>query len=326
MTKVQRMETNYSRVLISGPNLTAENLYELEQLAFADFNCEGVEESNLLESEVDEILGERAFCGGELPLDVISDLDREAQKNKQKKIFYFNSITEGNLFKEFVNENFTLTVESTEEANKDWNIEWKKHFKPIKVSDTLWIKPSFYLDNKPTDVIINPGMGFGTGSHETTYLCLKIFNQLLKDSHIGAKDCVLDFGCGSGILGIAARKISSNLSVEFMDIDRDALRNCTENIMLNFPNEDLSRLKIVARDRFVYKKFSFIFANILLNVLKLETDTLLECSSPNTYILFSGILTTQIEELKSHYAKVIEYKIITEEIKGDWAALLIQIQ
>jgi ribosomal protein L11 methyltransferase len=320
------MEANYSRVLISGALLTSENLNELEQLAFTEFNCEGVEESNLIESEVDEILGERAFCGGELPEDVILDLDREAQGNNQKKIFYFNSTIDGDLFKKFVSENFSLTVESSEESNQDWNIEWKKHFKPIEVSEDLRVMPSFYPHHEKSDIIINPGMGFGTGSHETTYLCLKIFDQLLKAGQINSYDKVLDFGCGSGILGIAAKKLSANVTVEFMDIDRDALRNCTENIMLNFPNEDLGNLKIVARDRFVSQKYNFIFANILLNVLKLEKDSILSCCAANTYVLFSGILSSQLEELKDHYLKVVDYAIIKEEIKGDWAALLIQVK
>jgi len=320
------MEANYSRVLISGANLTLQSLTDLEQLAFASFNCEGVEESNLIESEVDQILGERAFCGGELPIDVILDLDQEASSNNQKKIFYFSSVDDGEHFKNFVQENFSLSVEYFIEQNEDWNAEWKKHFKPIVVTDTLRVMPSFDNDKKSTDIIINPGMGFGTGSHETTYLCLKMFDELISGDLLLMNEKVIDFGCGSGILGIAARKLRSDLAVEFMDIDRDALRNCTENIMLNFPYEDLSNLKIVARDRFVPTKAQLVFANILLNVLKLESETILSCCNKNSFIMFSGILNTQLDELKEYYAKFCDYEIINQQSKGDWSALLIQVK
>src|SRR5690606_10010880 len=116
---------------------------------------------------------------------------------------------------------------------EDWNAEWKKHYSPIKVNELLEVIPSWkddYVSTTSQKIFINPGMGFGTGSHETTFLCLKLFTEELLSNNI---ETVLDFGCGSGILGLSTFLFFPEARVDFYDIDLEANKNCFDNAEIN---------------------------------------------------------------------------------------------
>ena len=104
--------------------------------------------------------------------------------------------------------NFTLDSKIELHENREWRDSWKDNFKKIEVNSGLEVVPSWEISDKERAIIIEPGLGFGTGTHETTFLCLSILDEIQYDGHI------LDLGCGSGILGIYTQKYRDpNLSL-----------------------------------------------------------------------------------------------------------------
>jgi len=285
-----------------------------------DFNCDGIEEFSMDENEVDEILGERAYSGGNLPADVLSEIDDHFDKRKIKRVLFLfcnqDASKNADNFSLFLDEKKIKFIRS-EKNTKDWNSEWREHYTEIKISKSLVIVPSWKKDmNKENEVYIYPGMGFGTGGHETTYLCLKHFEDFLEE---GKKfNTCLDFGCGSGILGISAKK-RGDVNVDFCDIDTDALDNCHQNLLLNFAGEDLQGNTLVSRERYKNnEKYDLIFANILENILIEEKEVVLNSLSEGGHLIVSGILTDQIETIKKEYSNL---KVLKTYEKGDWASI-----
>ncbi len=161
-------------------------------------------------------------------------------------------------------------------------------------------------------------MGFGTGEHDTTYLCLKLLDNIAEQLTDGG-EC-LDFGCGSGILGIGAMKLK-NMFVEYVDIDTAALDNCVQNLELNFYENELNGQRLVIRDRFIPKKYELVFANILQHVLISEKPVLLESLKENSFLILSGILNEQVENILENYSELSVVDVIS---RGDWSAILLR--
>ena len=135
-------------------------------------------------------------------------------------------------------------------------------------------------------------MGFGTGGRETTKLCLKILNQM---EPVGS---VLDLGCGSGILGNYC-ELFLEASVDYVDVDEDALENCMQNIKLNKLN---SSKNVYKRDDYTLAhNYELVIANILKPVLESESDLIFRALSANGKILFSGLLKSQYADLLNYY-------------------------
>ncbi len=298
---------------------------EINQISMDDFDCDGIEEFSIEEKRVDEILGERAYSGGDIPtslIDEVMDVMQSQNEMTFKYFFYQNNFEErANNFLFFLNENFDFIPKHfAKKPFEDWNAEWKKFYSPIIVSEKLEIIPEWLkeakFDSSKDQVFIYPGMGFGTGTHQTTYLCLKLFTEIQANLQSYMK-CV-DFGCGSGILGIAAIK-SSNLGVVFCDIDRDALDNCLQNLQLNFEGQDLSRSKLVLRDRFKAEKSELVFANILEQVLISEKNIILDSLNKSGYLIVSGLLNHQVQNILNQYSELEHIKTVSS---GDWSAIL----
>lgn len=298
---------------------------EINAFALEDFQCDGVEEFSLEEARVDEILGERAYSGGDIPESLLDEVARatEAQEVITYKYFFYQNAYEENSseFVYFLKENFSeLPIHTDQKDIEDWNAEWKKFYTPIIVSEKLEIIPEWLRSTReesPAEkIFIYPGMGFGTGTHETTYLCLKLFDEI-SNQFQNSMRC-LDFGCGSGILGIAALKIKKMATV-FCDIDKDALDNCVQNLTLNLEGENLTGTSLVIRDRYKIEKFELVFANILLHVLILEKSLILNSLAKNGYLIISGLLNHQVEKIKEEYQEIEFVKTVT---KGDWSAIL----
>lgn len=298
---------------------------EINAFALEDFQCDGVEEFSLEEARVDEILGERAYSGGDIPESLLDEVARatETQEEITYKYFFYQNAYEENSseFVYFLKENFSeLPIHTDQKDIEDWNAEWKKFYTPIIVSEKLEIIPEWLRstreDSPAEKIFIYPGMGFGTGTHETTYLCLKLFDEN-SNQFQNSMRC-LDFGCGSGILGIAALKIKKMATV-FCDIDKDALDNCVQNLTLNLEGENLTGTSLVIRDRYKIEKFELVFANILLHVLILEKSLILNSLAKNGYLIISGLLNHQVEKIKEEYQEIEFVKTVT---KGDWSAIL----
>jgi ribosomal protein L11 methyltransferase len=300
---------------------------EINDIALNSFHVDGIEEFSLDEATVDEILGERAYSGGDIPTEVIHEVEREtkATKDLNYKYYFFNGdLKRAEDFHSYLTENhpdFEKTIEQNEFS--DWNEEWKKHYAPIEVADGLrvvpeWYKEDGYKDNKD-DIYINPGMGFGTGEHETTFLCLKLFEGIKEN--LTEKGLCLDFGCGSGILGIGAVK-KKDMQVDFVDIDPAALDNCLVNLKLNFHENDLNGHVLTIRERYEQgEKFELVFANILEHVLILEKPVILDALKEGSYLILSGILNHQVENILEQYSSLNHVETVS---KGDWSAILLR--
>ncbi|MBL6990035.1 MAG: 50S ribosomal protein L11 methyltransferase [Bacteriovoracaceae bacterium] len=318
-------QTNYYIALVRPlSNDQSDDMTKIKKAAFEQFDCQGMEEFSLDEADVDELLGERAYGGGDVPLEVLDDVENSIKyKNLYKYKFYFYDCIVDN-FKSYVIESFPkINITTAQEPWKDWNEEWMKEYKPITVTNKIKIVPSWYKfdgNQSEDDIYINPGMAFGTGGHETTFLCLKLIDSI-DESDLMHKSC-LDFGCGSGILGITFLKLFKG-PVEFCDIDKKALDNCKQNLLLNFEKEDLDGQRLVSRERFVVeKKFQIVFANILEHILLEEKKILTDLVIPDGYLVTSGILNNQVTSLIDSYTKNNEFTVEQKLEKGEWSAIL----
>ena len=199
--------------------------------------------------------------------------------------------------------------------DKDWSQEWKKHFKPIACSEgRLWICPSWLEAPEPNAVNLrlDPGLAFGTGSHPTTMLCL---NWLEKQSLEGKT--VIDFGCGSGILGIAALLLGAE-KVWAIDNDPQAFLASRDNAQRNgIPDERLITLlpkKIPAE-----AKADIMVANILAKPLIDLAQQISALTLPKGQLCLSGILSHQIDPVSAAYSQQFDFE--PASLEDDWVQL-----
>lgn len=181
-------------------------------------------------------------------------------------------------------------------ADQQWERVWMDDFKPMTCGNRLWICPSWCTPPEPTAVnlILDPGLAFGTGTHPTTMLCL----QWLDGFALEGKR-VIDYGCGSGILGLAALKLGAG-HVDAIDIDPQALQATLQNAQNN--GLDLTQLNVTTPEEFSAEvNADLIIANILLTPLlelKNQFHSLLKAGGT---LVLSGILAGQAEQLASSY-------------------------
>ncbi|NDV14288.1 50S ribosomal protein L11 methyltransferase [Crenobacter caeni] len=187
------------------------------------------------------------------------------------------------------------TVERVEE--QDWVRLTQSQFEPIRISDRLWITPTWHEapDENAINLELDPGLAFGTGSHPTTRLCLQWL-----DAHVSPGVSVLDYGCGSGILAIAAKKLGAG-HVVGVDIDPQAVRASVDNAAQNRVDA-----AFCLPDATPAETFDVVVANILANPLRVLGDMLASHVKPGGRIVLSGILETQADELSAIYAQWFE--------------------
>lgn len=199
--------------------------------------------------------------------------------------------------------------------DKDWSQEWKKHFKPISCSQgRLWICPS-WIDAPKADAVnlrLDPGLAFGTGSHPTTMLCL---NWLEKQSLKGKT--VIDFGCGSGILGIAALLLGAE-KVWAIDNDPQALLASRDNAQRNGIDDD--RLITLLPEQIPSEaKADIMVANILAKPLIDLADQIIALTLSESQLCLSGILSHQIDQVSAAYSNSFAFEPAT--LEDDWVQL-----
>ena len=186
-----------------------------------------------------------------------------------------------------------LIISELEETN--WIESYQKNFQPIKFGKNLYVVPSWEESNKfadKTSIKMDPGLAFGSGSHETTHLCLEYL-----DSSNLKKLTVIDYGCGSGILGIAALSLGAK-NVIAVDIDPQAIIATKENAKIN--NVD-KKISIVSPDSLADTEADLLIANILSNPLMTLRDKFIELIKSNGRIVISGIMNKQLQEVIKHY-------------------------
>lgn len=201
-------------------------------------------------------------------------------------------------------------IELKDVAEQDWVRLTQSQFDPIRVSQRLWIVPSWHAppDANAINLVLDPGLAFGTGSHPTTFLCLQWLTETLRGG-----ETVLDYGCGSGILGIAAAKLGA-ASVLGVDIDGNALLAARDNATHNGVTLGLRHSK-----ESLVERFDIVVANILTNPLCILAPLLTGRLAPGGRIALSGVLATQAEHVMASYAPLIALRV-GDELEG-WVRL-----
>jgi ribosomal protein L11 methyltransferase len=303
----------------------SEKLSEIESLAISKYSSTGIEDFSIEEIKVDEILGDRSYSGADIPISVIEEVEHtvNTESGNTKKV-YFSAKPQAIDFMNYLKNIKGCEFSLAQQVVEDWNESWRESYKPIVVSDNFEIIPAWNKEDYQTQadhkLYIYPGMGFGTGSHETTFLCM----QLLLDINYFPKDVTcLDFGCGSGILGLGLKRLQRDCQIDLYDIDQEALDNCNQNIELNdFEMKGIKLLLPVDRQE-INKKYNIVFANILKNVLELEINFLTQSVHQGGSLILSGLLKEQEEDIIDQYLRANnKLKLNKVARSGDWIAIL----
>jgi len=201
-----------------------------------------------------------------------------------------------------------LKTETLED--QEWERVWMKDFHPMKFGENLWIYPSSsdIPDDNSTKILLDPGLAFGTGTHPTTALCLEWL-----DANPPKNKTVIDYGCGSGVLAIAAAKLGAK-SIQATDIDEQALIATQDNMQRN----QLSNAEISTYfpDQLPSSPVDVLIANILSGPLVELADTLLSLVKPSGYIVLSGVLENQLGNIQAAYSPQLTN--IQVQQQDDW--------
>ncbi len=203
-----------------------------------------------------------------------------------------------------------LSYDSETLEDQDWVRLTQSQFDPIQISERLWITPSWHKApaGNAVNLQLDPGLAFGTGSHPTTRLCLKWLDTQLKGG-----ESVLDYGCGSGILTIAALKLGADSAVG-VDIDEQAIRASNDNAAQNNV-----QAHFYLPDGLPQGQFDVVVANILANPLRMLGEMLAARTKQGGRIVLSGLLAEQSEELSEIYSQWFD--IEPAETEEGWARL-----
>ena len=204
---------------------------------------------------------------------------------------------------------------------EDWTEVWKKFFKIQHISDRVVIKAS-WLDYTPKEgqivIEIDPGMSFGTGSHETTQYCLQALEAMAAEEG----KTLLDAGCGSGILSIAALKLGYK-PVNAFDYDYESVLSCIDNFYRN--KVDSRNINLLQADIAEYDpetEFDFVVANIISSVLTANRDRLISWVKPGGNLILAGILRTEFETIKNYFMESGQLIEISNHTEKEWTGAL----
>ena len=200
-------------------------------------------------------------------------------------------------------------VEAIED--KDWVREWMDQFQPMQFGDNLWIVPSWHKAPNPqaVNLLLDPGLAFGTGTHPTTAMCLTWL-----DAHPPTGKSVIDYGCGSGILALAAQKLGAS-SVTGSDIDPQAITASQQNAERNGESIPFALVK-----DFDSEPVDLLIANILSGPLKELAPEFQRLVKSGGELVLSGLLEVQVKELQAHY-KEFGFELNEVSTQEEWARL-----
>ena len=211
------------------------------------------------------------------------------------------------------------TVELSNVNQEDWESAWKQYFKPVHVTDRIVVKPEWeeYSPQEGEIVIeIDPGMAFGTGTHETTSMCI---NQIEKNLKAG--DMVIDIGSGSGILSMAAVLLGAEKATG-VDLDPVAVRVALENVELNNLQDKIEILHGNLTD-VIREKADIVVANIMADIILILLEDVRAFIKDDGLFISSGIIQ---EKRAAVEARLLEknFSIVEVETKGEWCAITAQ--
>ncbi len=178
-------------------------------------------------------------------------------------------------------------------ADNDWVRLTQSQFEPIQISPRLWIVPTWHTPSDPdaVNIVLDPGLAFGTGSHPTTRLCLRWL-----DNNLQGGESVLDYGCGSGILAIAALKLGAARAVG-VDVDSQAVTSSRDNAAAN----RVGNVRFYQPDNAPQVSYDLVVANILTNPLRMLAPLLANATRQGGQIVLSGILEEQAQDVMDIY-------------------------
>lgn len=211
----------------------------------------------------------------------------------------------------------SLAVETQGVREEDWANNWKKYYKPFNVGQRLWIKPEWEQAPTPQErlpIVMDPGMAFGTGTHETTFMCMELLEEYARPD-----DAVYDIGCGTGILAIAALKLGASHAVA---VDRDpvCISAVHNNMALN--GVDNSRLEAQLGNLLdgQTQPRQLIVANIIADVIILMAADAWAHLMEGGVLIASGIIRQKEEEVRDALVKA-GFTVEAVRHKGEWVAM-----
>lgn len=209
-------------------------------------------------------------------------------------------------------------IETTTIKDSDWENSWKDYFDILNIGEKFVIVPTWReYENKENKYVINidPGMAFGTGGHETTSLCIKNLEKYVKPH-----DNIIDVGCGSGILSIAASYLTDG-EIKAVDLDKLAVDVSRENFALNNLENRIAveEASLLTKET---KKYNVIVANILAHIIELMLDDAYNLLEDGGYYITSGIIKDKKDELLE---KMLErgFKLVEETSDNEWYSFVV---
>lgn len=229
-----------------------------------------------------------------------SELDSDALKKSLQDLISSEGLQAG-----------PVTTEILED--KDWERSWMDNFHPIQCGERLWIVPSWQdaPNASAVNLKLDPGLAFGTGTHPTTFLCLAWL-----DEHLKGGEQILDFGCGSGILGLAGLLLGAE-RMEGIDIDPQAMTATRNNAETN--GISANRYQVTTSSEALNGPFEVVVANILAGTLIDLSDQLIAHTQPNGYLVLSGVLAHQADDVMAAFGNHVKFDPVAE--KDGWVCI-----
>lgn len=216
--------------------------------------------------------------------------------------------------------NIDFQVDSLDCNDEDWLNNWKQYFQPSPVGEKLLIRPTWRKNYDPEGrIVINldPGLAFGTGTHETTRLCLEVLEKIVKED-----TTVLDVGCGSGILGIASLLLGAKSAVG-VDIDPMAVKTAKENAVLNNVEDKFTAIEGNFTEK-VSGKFDIVVANIVADAIIFLSQGVKTFMKEDSVYIMSGIIDTRVDEVIEEVSE--NFEITQKLFLNGWYCLTAKVK
>ena len=224
------------------------------------------------------------------------------------------------LTERFAAEGIWNEIASANCAEEDWINNWKKYFKPIPVGERLLVRPMWEDEYDAGDRVVlhlEPGLAFGTGTHETTRLCMELLEKYVKPG-----DTLLDMGCGSGILSVAGLLLGAQSAVG-VDIDALAVKTAVANAETNSVGDRFTGICGNLAEK-VTGQFDIVVANIVADIVILLTQEAPRFMKPDTVYIMSGIIDTREDDVLACLAE--KFELIDRREEKGWVALAAKLK